>query len=280
MLIWPTALLIIAVKIKNSNSISLSTISDSFFNATWGIIMSSVIFNVFILVKFMVLAIAFIKSTWHCYELGQFMHGFGFLLIVPVVFIFVASIVETAKMDLPFHLPVPRFLTSCIRLITLYLVNFEKAKKSIILFGVWNTISVSIGYICFHIPIAIIAILTDPYRNGFLFASEVSLACGIISLFSAFVTLDQIFTADKRVMVGWREGSKKCLFWLFLTFLALCVATFLVSIHCLILMDIKLPLRYSINFSWFFSVITTTLIPTLTIYLKTVIAKLNHIVLT
>ena len=279
-LIWPMALLIIAIKIKRSYNISMATvmITDSIYSLTWGVVLSSVFINAFILVKAVTLATASIKTNWYCYGLGEFYSFLGFLLIIAVMFTIVTSIVITAKVVLPYHLPVPRFLTSFLRLFTLYSVNSEKITKIITIFGIWNTISAAIGYICFHIPIAVIAILTDPYRNGFLFASEVSLACGIICLFSAFVTLDQIFTADNKMVIVRRESLKKFFFWLFLTLLALCVATFLAAIHCLILMDLKLPLRYSINFSWYFSSITTILIPILTVYLNDVITKLNHII--
>ena len=273
---WPLTVFILLC--KNSNYIILliekAATRPPTFSTAWGVILSAVILLVYMTLTGFTLGFAVLHTEMACYKKGYFDKklGPGILIAVASNIIMYITIIATSK--LPTNIPVPKCLTFFLRITTFYCLSEKAAQRIIILLGVWSVIGVSLGYLCLHLSFAILAVLTDPYRNGFIISSITILVGGLASLLAAFVSLDQIFIADYRVAIHWRAGLKRCLSWLFLMTLALCGATFLAAIHCLVLMDIRLPVRYSINFSWIFSVILTMLVPRLAMYVKKVICKL------
>ena len=277
-LCWLFAIIIVAKQIKMRNYFLQLALSPSSFSYIWGLALFAALLNVFLLTEGTTLSVAFIINNWHCYKLGHLNHTFGLIFSLAVVIMLVTSIVLVAKANIPQHLPVPTALVNLIRLITFKLISKKRSNRIIVTFIIWSSICSIFGYLGYHGPIIILAVLTDPYWNGFLFTAILLIACGTIAFLATFVSLDQIFMPNNRVVVHWREGLWRCLFWLFLATLALCGTTFLLGIHCLTLMDIRLPPRSSINFSWFFSVTTTLLIPTVILHLKSFISKLNNFV--
>ena len=275
---WPIAIIIVAKQIKMRNYFLQLALSPSSFSYIWGLALFATLFNVLLLTKGTTLSVAFIMNNWNCYKLGHLDHTIGPALSLAIVMMLVTSIVLVRRADIPQHLPVPTALVNLIRIITFKLISKKRSNRIIVTFVIWSSVCSIFGYLGYYGPITILAVLTDPYRNGFVFAAILLIACSTIAFLAAFVSLDQIFMINNSVAVHWREGLWRCLFWLFLATLALCGATFLLGIHCLILMDIRLPLRSSINFSWFFSVITTLLVPTVVLHLKNLISKLNNFV--
>ena len=269
---WPLIVSILFLKNRHSIIRQLTLISarPPTFSTAWGVILSAVILLVYIILNGFALGFAVLHTEMTCYKKGHRPMYLGLGILIATVSIIITSIVIIAASKLPTNIPVPKFLTFFWRITTFYCLSEKAAQRITILLGVWSVIGASLGYLCFHLPSTILALLTDPYRNGFIISSITILVGGLASLLAAFVSLDQIFIADYRVAIHWRAGLKRCLSWLFLMTLALCGATFLAAIHCLVLMDIRLPVRYSINFSWIISVIMTMLVPRLAMYVKKV----------
>ena len=277
MLFWPATLVIVARLLKLKAFVLQLDLNVSSFSIFWGISLFSVIFTSLYNIKAILFAFAIIQVNWNCYELGNFEHVFGISYLMFAVVVFALSIVFTLKLDIPHHLSAPQSIMNLLRCVTCNVFRAEKVNRIVLKLAIWSIIAL-LGITFCQVSITLLTVLTDPYRNGFLCASIMLLACGVTSLFAALFSLDQIFITDYRVAINCKAGLKRCLSWLFLMTVSLSGAMFFAAIHILVLMDIRLPLRYSINFKWFFSITTSMLIPTLTIYLKRIINTLNNVV--
>ena len=104
-------------------------------------------------------------------------------------------------------------------------------------------------------------------------ASIFLFATSTITFTAAVFSIDQVFVSDCRVSMPCKIGIRQGLYWLYITTLSIFGATFLASVHCLLLLDNTLPLSYSINFSWLFSTLTTISIPYLVLNLGRVFTR-------
>ena len=265
---WPLAIAILIVKYRVREYIIAhitNGASDiSTFSITWSTVLFAILFDFYLIIHFWALGFTFVKSEVGCYGSSKKLPSIG--ICIPFVLGMNIAIglflTLTAKISNPSsNLPIPRFLLVSFNILTLKCFSFNAIKKSTNKLGIWITIHTITTYVCYHVPMVLIALLSDPYRNAFIMMSFALCAACIIAFIAAVISIDQVYASDCRVAVTGKVGCRQCLAWLYIFTLFLLGATLLISIHCLLLLDITLPLSYNINFSWLFSTAITIAIP-------------------
>ena len=277
LLIWPMAILFIFISCKVREAIV--TLITSFasetptFSFIWAIATFSAFFFVFILIHDGAVGATFLKSEANCYHSSEgYIPKVGLSTPISLLIALFSSMVASVTVKLPQNnMPIPNIVYQTFRVGTICLISPEKLKRIIMKICIWSVINAVNVYVCYHLPVTMIAILTDPYRNTFFLTAIALLAATLIFFTSAIFSLDQIFVQDCRVIVPSSIGWRRCCSWLYITIICLFGSTFLFSIHCLLQLDMKLPLRDSINFSWLFSVVTSLSIPYIILVVRKVL---------
>ena len=256
--IWISFFAIVLYSFRNKLMLQFCIIATEShtFALSWSIVFVSGIFWIYNFLLITILMVSFFKTEWNCVIDYSERVGIGVLAII-LFFIATLSLIAV-KTEIPFHIPVP--LLSIFRILTFHLVSQQILKRVSLFIAVWNIISASLVILA-HLPYTLVALATDPYRNVFLLVAIINVFLFLLCIASAFFSLNQIFISDATVSFLWGEGVKRCLFWILLSVAALCILSFSVCLHGFVLLDMRLPLRGSINFSWIFSVVVTGLLP-------------------
>ena len=274
-LIWPLGVIMLFITCGGREFIVSKLISGTCeiptFGLSWALIIFSFIYSFYIIIHDGLVALTFLLSESKCYRHGSngFLPKGGIGAISSFLFGLAFCLILCLTTNTPNKaLPVPKSIFVFINFVTFKYFRIETIKKVTAKLGTWILMLAFIEFTGYHLPIILMAILANPYRNTFLIISIISFSISFLALLVAVISIDQVFVSDDRVSVTGKYGCRQCLSWLYISILCLCGATFIASIHCLLLMDMSLPVRYNIRFSWIFSTVTTIAIPYIVVNLR------------
>ena len=268
-LFWPLGIVILVIKCRIRETIT-SQITTGVseiptFSVTWAIITFSIFFYIYMIIHNTAMALTFLLSELHCHHengTNGIIPKVGIGMCIALFLSVVLTIAVSTSTKFPNQIgPVPKCALTLCTLVTFKCVSYNRLSKFILHFGIWIVINAFVMCVCYHLPMMFVAILTDPYRHTFIMASIFLFATSTITFTAAVFSIDQVFVSDCRVSIPCKIGIRQGLYWLYITTLSIFGATFLASVHCLLLLDKTLPLSYNINFSWIFSTLTTISIP-------------------